>query len=155
MKLKWGDVHRVEESILAEYPDGPRLDLSDPAFIILSASINVTLTTIPLEICNKFKSIHTVKGDAQTDAIVITYDDIQMPPRKLKVCNNSIVSDIPGNIATVLNAGKLYVESMMNDSVQKLEAFKGAWKYELYRVLGPMVPECAHLKVFSTNRNEK
>lgn len=150
LNFKWGDVHRVAESIVTNYPDGPKLDAHDPNFATLSSSINVALASKPLNSPHEIKGVHTVNGDT----IVITYEDPETPQRKMKVCNNMIVNDIPGNITAVLNAGKLYVESMKNFSVKELDPFKGAWKWELFRVMGPMVTECSHLKVLRS-RDDK
>ena len=41
--------------------------------------------------------------------------------KQLRVCNNSVVSDIPGGAAAVMEAGKLYVETMRNNSLAQLD----------------------------------
>lgn len=72
--------------------------------------------------------------------------------KKLKVCNNYIVDNIPGRNETVLAYGKLYLEFMHNKTVKPLERFQDKWKYEVDRVSGPMLLGCTNLTVFG---NEK
>lgn len=57
---------------------------------------------------------------------------LTLPAKRLKVCDNMIVNDIPGGPAAVLEAGRLYLESMHNLTITPLEAFKGAWKCQSF-----------------------
>eukprot|EP01041_Mallomonas_annulata_P007066 gene7066-14377_t len=73
--------------------------------------------------------------------------ELHLPPKLLKVCDNAIVRDIPGGAAAVLEAGKAYVESMINLTNNPFPPFDGRWKHEVTRLNLPQVPECKHLKV--------
>jgi hypothetical protein len=78
--------------------------------------------------------------------------ELTLPPKKLKVCDNIIVNDIEGGAAAVLEAGKLYLESIHNNTVSPIAPFQGAWKWEMARIKPPFVPECKHLHVFGDER---
>lgn len=72
--------------------------------------------------------------------------------RRMKVCDNIIVNDIPGGKDAVIDAGKRYLESMHNQTIKPIEPFGGAWKWELFRQDFVTVPECKNLKIFGNER---
>lgn len=75
---------------------------------------------------------------------------LELLPKRMKVCDNIIVKDIEGGAATVLAAGKRYVEWMRNHTmgIITLDSFSGQWKYEMARLSVPQVPQCTHMHVF-------
>ena len=66
----------------------------------------------------------------------------------LEVCDNSIVRSIPGGAPEVLRVGKLYLESMRNKTEEQLAPFNQRWKWEVFRMAGPILPECTNFKIF-------
>lgn len=80
-------------------------------------------------------------------------DDYMLPGNHgLRVCNNQLVRDIRGGPQSVFAAGLQYLESMKNNSLRPVGDFKGAWKWELYRVIGPLAPKCESMFIFGNER---
>jgi hypothetical protein len=50
---------------------------------------------------------------------------LKLPPKKMKVCDNIIVDDIPGKNETVMKAGQLYLEGIANNS--QIKPFGGEY----------------------------
>lgn len=115
-----GDVHRVSNALIEGYPDGPKLDVGDPSFQQLAASVD------PAEAAKPLKLSHTVKDIITDDStLTLIWEDEKLTPARLSVCDNMIVNDMPGTKQAVLAAGRLYAESMRNFSRDSLEAFAG------------------------------
>ena len=95
----------------------------------------------------------SVKGDVNVIEGGKSYL-LELPPRRMKVCDNVIVKDIPGGAEAVLAAGKNYVQWMHNHTagIITLEPFGGAWKWEMARISPPQVPACTHLHIFGNER---
>ena len=74
---------------------------------------------------------------------------LELPPKKLVVCNNKITNDIPGGPEAILKAGRIYVEQMINITTHPMEPFDGKFRKEFDRVVGyGLLPYCNSLTVF-------
>lgn len=83
-------------------------------------------------------------------------DDLLTLPdgKKMKVCDNMIVDDIPGKKDAVLAAARKYVEQIHNNTIRPIDQFDGHWKWEVFRVMGDSMiePPCNNLHVFGNER---
>ena len=88
------------------------------------------------------------------DIISTTALEIIKPPSGIDMipCDNDIVSNIPGNMTTVLRHGAMYVDSMLSND--PFEGFQGAWRSEPRRAIRNFIPECSNLKVFGDLANK-
>jgi len=109
-------------------------------------SSNILIFFILLQLISSSSSSSSSSESTYPIELILPHNKI------MRVCNNNIVNDIPGTFTTVLTDGLLYNESMYNVSRDGLEDFKGAWKWEMFRVMGPTLTPCSKLKVYGNER---
>jgi hypothetical protein len=74
----------------------------------------------------------------------------------MKICDNAITRSIANKHGrrSILKAAQKYVSWMHNNPYGAVKPFRGIWKGELTRVLGPRVPKCKEFKTIGKNYDE-